>query len=81
MIKNEVNLVKKEKKYLLSTLVLICSCLFLFTEKAYADVPSSPDTIDPSFILIFGVIIIIFILLSYIIIKRIKSKNDSNKFN
>ena len=67
---------KKGIKYLVSTLVFTCMWLLLFTKKAHADIANTPDTTTIIGVFMFGFIIVAIIVVSYFLIKFIRSKND-----
>jgi len=72
---------KKIKRSILSTLALACMCLLIFTEKAYADIAAPVGPLVITSLIILTPIVLIIIAIAIALIKRIRDKNDNNKFN
>jgi len=77
----EVYEMKNGKRSIISTLVLACMYLLIFSENAYADLVNPPVVTAINLIVIITVILAVVIVASVIIINYIKNKSDNNKFN
>ena len=72
---------KRIKSSILSTLALVCMCLVIFTDRAYADVASPLAPLKFTWVMGLGLIVLIVLFISMVLIRRIRDKKDNNKFN
>ena len=72
---------KKIKRAILSTLALVCMCLAIFTDRAYADIAAPSAPLKSTWVIGLGLVVLIVLFIAMVLIRRIIDKKDNNKFN